>query len=130
MTEAQLTGLARRLVSDGLLSEEKMREAQAKSPRGAHTLVSYLVENKLVPASNLALAAADEFGVPLVDLNAFELDISPYKKLSDRLIRSAHALPLYRRGRRLYVAVSDPTNQPALDEFKFATELALSLIHI
>ena len=121
--EPQLTGLARRLVAEGLLSEEEMRDAQAKSMREANSLVVHLVANKLVAPGPAALAAAKEFGMPLVDINAFEIDITPYKKLGDRLIRGAHALPLYRRGRRLFIAISDPSNQSAVDEFKFATDL-------
>lgn len=119
---AQLTGLARRLVGDGLLAEAAMREAQTKAMRAGRPLVSQLVEDKLILPAPLAMAAAKEFGVPLLDLNAFEIDVTPYKKLNERLVRSQHALPLFRRGRRLYVAISDPTNLQALDEFKFATD--------
>ena len=118
-----LTGLARRLVNENLLSADEMRVAQGKALRAGTSLVVYLVSNKLVAPGPLALAAAKEFGLPLVDINAFYIDISPYRKLSDRLIQDAHALPLFRRGRRLYVAISDPSNQSALDEFKFATDL-------
>jgi len=119
---AQLTGLARRLVGDGLLAEAAMREAQTKAMRAGRPLVSQLVEDRLILPAPLAIAAAKEFGVPLLDLNAFEIDVTPYKKLNERLVRSQHALPLFRRGRRLYVAISDPTNLQALDEFKFATD--------
>ena len=122
-TASGLTGLARRLVSEGLLSADESRAAQAKALRDGTSLVVHLVSNKLVAPGPLALTAAKEFGLPLVDINAFYIDVTPYKKLSERLIQGAHALPLFRRGRRLYVAISDPSNQSALDEFKFATDL-------
>lgn len=118
-----LTGLARRLVSDGLLTEEAMRTTQAEAVRAKRPLVTQLVGTKLISPAALAMAAAKEFGVPLADINTFEIDLTPYKKVTERVIRTQHALPLYRRGRRLYIALSDPTNLQALDEFKFATDL-------
>jgi len=125
---APLTGLARRLVSDALLTEALMRETQAEAVHANRPLVTQLVESKLISPVALAMAAAKEFGVPLADINTFEIDIAPYKKITERLIRTQHALPLFRRGRRLYIAVSDPTNLQALDEFKFATDLSTDAV--
>ncbi len=125
---APLTGLARRLVSDALLTEALMRETQAEAVHANRPLVTQLVESKLISPVALAMAAAKEFGVPLADINVFEIDIAPYQKITERLIRTQHALPLFRRGRRLYIAVSDPTNLQALDEFKFATDLSTDAV--
>ncbi|HEX4871592.1 MAG TPA: type IV-A pilus assembly ATPase PilB [Nevskiaceae bacterium] len=116
-----LGGLARRLVADGLLSEEQAREAQAKALKSGTPLVTLLVDNKQVAPGRLAESASIEFGVPLVDLSCLELDPAISKEVNEKLLRKCHALPLFKRGKKLYVAVSDPTNLQALDEFKFAT---------
>jgi len=116
-----LSGLPRKLVIDGLLSEEQVREAQGRAQRSGIPLVSALVESKLIPALKLAEIASVEFGTPLMDLSAIEIDPALIKEVNEKTIRTHHAVPLFKRGRRLYVAVSDPTNLPALDEFKFAT---------
>ncbi|MFO7859476.1 MAG: type IV-A pilus assembly ATPase PilB [Ectothiorhodospiraceae bacterium] len=120
---AKLSGLPGRLVRDGLIQDEEAREACEAARKARQPLVAYLVENKLVTARDLAHAAAAEFGVPLLDLDALETDPETIKLVEDRLIRQHQALPLVKRGKRLFVAVTDATNLEALDEFKFNTGL-------
>ena len=119
----KLSGLAGRLVRDGLLDEELTRQAIESARKAKAPLVAHLVEQKLVTAQDLAHAAANEFGVPLIDLAVVELDQQVTNLVSEKLIRHHQALPLFKRGKRLFVAVSDPTNLDALDEFKFHTGL-------
>jgi type IV pilus assembly protein PilB len=69
-----LGGLARRLVADGLITEEQARDLQIKAKRSGTPLVSLLVDGRSVPATRLAEAASQEFGIPLLDLNAFAQD--------------------------------------------------------
>lgn len=116
-----LSGLPRRLVADALLTEEQVRDAQARAQRGGIPLVTALVESKLISPMALAEVASIEFGTPLMDLSAMEIDPALVKEVNEKLIRGQHAVPLYKRGRKLYVGVSDPTNLQALDEFKFVT---------
>jgi type IV pilus assembly protein PilB len=116
-----LGGLARRLVMDGLLDEATALDAHEKSIKKRQHFVSYLVSNKILKSSEIALSGSQEFGVPLFDLNAMDLDSAPVTLVSDKLIHQHHALPLFKRGNRLYIAVSDPTNLAAIDEFKFHT---------
>ena len=123
-----LSGLARRLIADGLLTEEKAREIQARVAKEEGSLVTLLVESKAVPAARIAETASIEFGVPLVDLAAVDPDINLLKNLNERLIRQHRALPLIKRGKVLYVAVSDPTNVKGLDEVKFAAGLATEAV--
>ena len=123
-----LSGLARRFVANQLLTEDQARESQAKALRNARPIVSQLVEDKLIPASRLAEFASNEFGTPLLDLGSIEPDANTIRELGEKLIRAQHALPLYKRGRKLYLALSDPTNLQALDEFKFASGFATEAV--
>ncbi len=116
-----LSGLARRLVSDGLLQTEEAAAAIEQSTKTRQPLVQYLVKNDILAAFEIASAAADEFGTPLMDLNAFNVSSIPSDLVSQKLTEKHHALPLARRGNRLFVAVADPTNLHALDEIKFNT---------
>ncbi|HET7922979.1 MAG TPA: type IV-A pilus assembly ATPase PilB, partial [Gammaproteobacteria bacterium] len=118
-----LTGLPRRLVADGLLDEAAASEAPREAAREKLLLVSYLVRNKKLDQRAVANAAAEEFGVPILDLDTMDLAQAPLKDVEPALIEKHHALPLYRRGRKLFVGVSDPTNLQALDEIKFKTGL-------
>lgn len=117
--QMSLNGLARKLVLDGLLSEPDALKAQSEATRKKMPLVSYIVESKLVGSKDLANAAAHEFGLPLIDIGAIEIDPEITKLVEEKLVRQHHGLPLYKRGNRLFIAVSDPTNLIALDEIKF-----------
>jgi type IV pilus assembly protein PilB len=122
-TTLRLSGLARRLVSDGLLTEEDAQTAQVAAKESQQAFVSYLVNNKVLGSLEIATVASQEFGVPLFDINAMNMEMAAVSLIQEKLIRQHNALPLYKRGKRLYVAVSDPTNLQALDEFQFNTGL-------
>jgi len=118
-TQMTLNGLARRLVDDGHLDEADALKAQEESDKKKSPLVSYLVEKKLLDGKIIATAASEEFGIPVLDIEAIELEAEITKLVDEKLVRKHRALPLYKRGNRLFVAVSDPTNLTALDEIKF-----------
>ncbi|WP_428310413.1 type IV-A pilus assembly ATPase PilB [Hydrocarboniphaga sp.] len=116
-----LNGLARKLVADQLLGEEQAREFQTRATRNGQAFVSLLVESKTVSARRIAEVASNDFGAPLLDMAAIDIDPNLLKDISEKMLRKTHALPLFRRGSTLFVAVSDPTNLAALDEIRFAT---------
>jgi type IV pilus assembly protein PilB len=117
----QLSGLAGRLVAEGLISAQEASDAQKEASLERMHFVQYLVEKKNVDSQRLAEVASHEFGVPLMDILAFNLAAMPDGVVEIDLITKHHALPLFRRGNRLFIAVSDPTNLAALDEIKFHT---------
>jgi type IV pilus assembly protein PilB len=118
-----LPGLARKLVAEGLLSEADAEQAFEKSLATHIPFVSYVVSQKLVSSRDVALAAAEEFGVPLVDIESVNLNLETIKLIDQKLLEKHHALPIFSRGKRLFVAISDPTNIHALDEIKFHTKM-------
>ena len=123
-----LTGLARRFVDDGLLEEATAKDAFIQASQNRIPLITYLVQNNLANSSGLAFSAAMEFGVSVLDLSAFIPEMMPEKSVDEKLIRKHNALPLYKRGNRLFIAVSDPTNIQALDEIKFNTGLSTDAV--
>jgi len=116
-----LSGLARRLVKDGILAEQSAQDAFQNASRDKKPFVSYLVENNLAEGYAIAEAASDEFGTPLFDLTAFNMTLAPKGLVDNKLVQKHHTIPLFKRGNRLFIAVSDPTNLRALDEIKFHT---------
>lgn len=118
---AHLGGLARKLVLDGLLDESIAAEAFEQSLKEKTPFVRHIVAKGLADPTKIARSAAEEFGVVLLDIEALETDLEVTKLLGEKLIRQHHTLPVYKRGNRMFVAVSDPTNLQALDEIKFAT---------
>ena len=117
----QLSGLAGRLVAEGLISAQAASQAQKDASLEHMPFVQYLVEKKSVDSQRLAEVASHEFGVPLFDLTAFNRIAMPEGLVEASLVTKHHALPLMRRGNRLFIAISDPTNLAALDEIKFHT---------
>ncbi|HIE01529.1 MAG TPA: type IV-A pilus assembly ATPase PilB [Thiotrichaceae bacterium] len=123
-----LTGLARKLVIDGLLSEIEAETAFDNSLTTRIPFVTYLVNQKLVTSLDIALAAAEEFGVPLVDIESLELNPDTIKLIDQKLLVEHKAIPLFQRGSRLFVALSDPTKLPALEAIKFRTKMHTEVI--
>jgi len=123
-TPIRLSGLARRFISDGLLSEIDAQAAQQKAKDSNQPFVSYLVNQNILDSKAIAASASQEFGVPLFDLNTMNLELAATSLIDEKLIRQHNAFPLYQHGSRLYVAMSDPTNLQALDAFQFNTSLA------
>ncbi|MCP5017728.1 MAG: type IV-A pilus assembly ATPase PilB [Ketobacter sp.] len=123
-----LSGLAKKLLSEGDIAEDAIRKASETAHKQKIPLVTYLVQNNLVPARTIALAASEEFGTPLIELDAMAQDAFPKELVNEKLVRKHRALPLFKRGTRLYVAVSDPTNLQALDELKFNTGLSTEAV--
>lgn len=127
-TQTRPAGLALRLINDNLLSEQQVQIAQSEAAREGRSFVQYLVQEKLVESRNIALVASQEFGVPLLDLDALDLTELPVSTVDEKLIRKHHALPIHRRGNRLFLALSDPTNERALEEIRFNTGLATAAV--
>jgi type IV pilus assembly protein PilB len=124
----KLSGLARRLVQDGILAGPLAQQAQEQAARNKVPFVTYLVESKILSSQTIANAASHEFGVPLFDINTMDMEMAPISRVEAKLVRQHHALPLFKRGNRLFLAVSDPTNLRGLDEIKFHVGLSTEAV--
>ncbi len=123
-----MPGLARRLVDAGLAPPDLMAAVSKEAREQKIPLMVLLATRTEIPEARLAQAAGEEFGLPVFDLGAFDRELLPREHLNEELIRKHHALPLLQRGNRLFVAISDPTNLHASDEFKFATGLVIETV--
>jgi len=123
-----LQGLPQRLVADGLVGDAAMLDAVSVARERRVSIVSYLVEYNLADAREIAIAASLEFGAPLLDLDALQPDLEILRLVSEKIVRKHRVLPLVKRGKRLFLAISDPTNLHAIDEVKFATGLSVEAI--
>jgi type IV pilus assembly protein PilB len=126
--QINLSGLGRCLIQDGLISAEQAESAFAEALKKKVPYVTYLVENNILNSIDIAISASRGFGVPIFDLAALDPEVIPTDAVAEKLVRSHHALPIFRRGNRLFLAVSDPTNHQGLDEIRFNTGLASEAI--
>ena len=129
-TLAGLSGVARRLVVEGTLADGDARKAVESSIKQKIPLGTYLIEHALANGTQVAMATSAEFGIPLFDAEALDLAQAPIKLVSEKLILQHKALPLFKRGNRLFVGLADPTNLHALDEIKFQTNHTIEPILI
>ncbi|ANO52171.1 type IV-A pilus assembly ATPase PilB [Woeseia oceani] len=122
-SQSTLSGLPRRLVQDGIIAEQAILDAAEAAKKAHLPLVAYLVSNELADSRAIAVAASHEFGVPLLDLDAIEVDLECLRAVDQKLLNKHRVLPLVKRGQRLFLGISDPTNLQAIDEVKFQTSL-------
>lgn len=97
-SQSNLSGLPRRLVQDGIVTEETVQTALAASRKAKEPLVAYLVANELAESRAVAVAAAHEFGVPLLDLDAIDIDLDTLRAVDQKLLAKHRVLPLVKRG--------------------------------
>jgi type IV pilus assembly protein PilB len=122
-TSSPVSGLARRLVQDGIIAEDVILQAMQDSRADGGALVPWLVSRQLADPRRIAIAASHEFGVPLFDLDAMDTDLDAVKAVDRQLLTRHRVMPLVLRGKRLFLGMSDPTNMEAIDEIKFQTGL-------
>ncbi|MBO3276736.1 type IV-A pilus assembly ATPase PilB [Pseudomonas schmalbachii] len=123
-----LSGLARQLVIAELLDERSAQQAQQQAQRNKLPLVTYLVQNKLVKSRPLTELAAEQFGIAYCDLNSLDRESMPKELVSEKLVRQHRVIPLWRRGNKLFVGLSDPTNHQAITDVQFSTGLTTEAI--
>jgi type IV pilus assembly protein PilB len=126
-----LTGLARALVQQGRLRPDRAEALARKATQSNTLFVDELVgigETIGLPPVAIARFAAETFGHPLFDLSAIDVEQLPKDTIDKKLVASLRVLALRKRGNRLAVGVSDPTNYQALDQIKFQTQLAVDIV--
>ena len=121
--QGTLTGLARAMVQRGLIPEREAEALQNQANGTGVSFVQQLILTKRFKELEIAAFASETFGIPLIDLNAIDIEQLPMSSVSERFLQTHRALPLFQRGNRLFVGLSDPTNRAVLNELKFQTGL-------
>ena len=116
---AGLSGLPRKLVTENLLNEHEVLQAIEAAKEKKRSFVHHVILEHHLNPKQIAEIASVDFGLPLLDLNAFDNNNIPKRIVTEKLITKHHAIPILKKGSRVYVAVSDPMNLIALSEFKF-----------
>src|SRR5690606_14210439 len=127
-TALPLSGLARQLVAAGLLDAGTAQQAQAQAQRNGQSLSSHVVQTKLASGRAVAELAAEQYGVALLALAAIHRGRQPQELSSEKPARPHRLLPLWTRGNKLFVAVSGPSTQQAINDVQFSTGLSTEAI--
>ncbi|MBE9591168.1 type IV-A pilus assembly ATPase PilB [Moraxella sp. K127] len=128
MSAPNFGGLAHILVSNELVAPDAMTKALTEAQQQNMAIVPYLVENKVAPANKIASLLAHEFGDPLFDLNALSPDAVNKELVDEKIVNQYGALPLFKRGNKLFVGLSDPTRLDAIDAISFNAKLTVETV--
>ena len=123
-----LNGIARQLVSQGLVSTEIASDAISESKTKNLPFLSTLVAYEDIDATGIARYLSTDYGLPLFDLDSLDPNSVPSEYLNEDLLTTQNAIPIAKRGSRLFVAISDPTNSEPLDKYKFASGLSVEAV--
>jgi type IV pilus assembly protein PilB len=124
-TTRNISGLARALAQHGLMSEVEAEALQTQAHSSGVSFVEQVLSGKKMSSTQLAMFTSRAFGIPLLDLSAFDIDQIQKEYVDTKIAASRRVLPLHRRGNRLFVATSDPANLQALEEVRFKTNLVI-----
>ncbi len=117
-----MPGLARALMQAGRLSAVQAELLQKKAVTEKQAFIDVLLDSHAIDASSLAQFCSETFAYPLMDVQALNVEALPAKIIDSRLMQAQRVIALAKRGNRMSVAISDPTNTQALDQIKFQTE--------
>jgi type IV pilus assembly protein PilB len=116
-----LNGLARSLNQAGLIEADNAQQALEIAKNEKSSFITVAIQKGYADALQVAILASTEFGLPLLDLDAFDTELLAKDIVSNDLIERHKVLPLFKRGNRLFLGQSDPSNITAIDEIKFNT---------
>ena len=122
------SGLPRQLVSLGLLSQEDAQSALSTAEESKKDFLTVAVSEHELEPRRIAQLIGAEFGMPVFDVSALDPESLPTDHINEELLNNHNAVPIATRGSRLYVAVSDPTNNDALDKYKFASGMGVEAV--
>lgn len=123
-----LTGLAKRMVEQGLIPEATAQQAVQGAQKEQQALIAYLLNNKVAKPAIVAAAVSQEFGDSLFDLDAIDPEAIPQIKIDENLLKKHNVLPIFKRGNRLFLAISDPSRLDAVDAIRFNSGLNIETV--
>ena len=122
--QSALSGVARVLVHAGKLNAKVAQDLvlAAKGERG--TFVSSVIASGAVSAADMAHTLSIALALPLLDLASIDVQRLPRNVIDSKLANQYRVVVLGKRGNRLFIGGSDPTDQEAAERIKFATQLS------
>ncbi|MBC3876244.1 MULTISPECIES: type IV-A pilus assembly ATPase PilB [unclassified Undibacterium] len=131
-TAPQVTtpGLARALMQGNLLTAAQTDTIVKKTQIDKTRFIDGLLQSNIISPRDLATFCSETFGYPLMDLSVINESLIPDKLVDPKLMQTQRLVPIAKKGNKLALAVSDPTNNSAFDQVKFQTSLGIELIMV
>ena len=129
-TPVLTSGLARALMQGNLLNNAQVDTILKKTQTDKQSFIDSLLLGQFIGARELASFCSETFGYPLLDLSAIDESALPEKLVDHKLMQLQRLVPIAKKGNKLTLAVSDPTNNSSIDQVKFQTNLAIELVMV
>lgn len=124
-----LAGLAKRLIEESILSSSDAMSIQQLADKNQESFISQLVTSQRIDDAVLTVIMSSEFGIPTIDLSAFDSRQLTINLVDEKLLKKHNALPLYKRGNKLFIAIADPTRiDDAMEDIRFNTGLSVEFV--
>jgi type IV pilus assembly protein PilB len=122
------SGLARALAQANLVSPAQIDAIQKKNQIDKSSFLDALIQGGTMNARDLASFCSETFGYPQIDLAVFDEAMLPEKVVDTKMMQSQRVIALSKKGNKVSVAISDPTNTIAIDQIKFQTGLSVDIV--
>lgn len=120
---SSISGLARALLQAGRLSMQEVEHLHNQAVADKAAFIDVLLQSGRIDASSLASFCSTTFGYPILDIATLNPSFLPDKIIDAKFMRTQRVIALAKRGNKVAVALSDPTDIQVLDQIKFHTEL-------
>ena len=125
ISNTSMSGLARALLQAGRLSAVQAETLSKQASTDKTQFIDALISSGIIDARSLANFCSETFGYPLLDFSLFNMALRPEGVIDNKLMQSQRVIALAKRGNKISIAISDPTNTAVLDQIKFQTELTV-----
>jgi type IV pilus assembly protein PilB len=125
---AQTSGLARALTQANIVTAAQIDGLLKKIQIERSPFLDALLQSGMMSAANLATFCSETFGYPQLDLSLFEENLLPEKIIDIKMMQTQRVVALSKKGNKVFIAISDPTNTIAIDQIKFQTGLSVDIV--
>ena len=122
--QSSLSGVARVLVHAGKLNAKTAEDLVKSSKEKKASFISSVIAGGAITSADLAHTLSTALALPVMDINAVDLQRLPRNVIDNKLASQYQVLVLGKRGNRLFIGGADPTDQEAVERIKFATQLS------
>ncbi len=116
------------LIREKLIDLVQLEEAKKEQKNHGGRLASTLVRLGFIKDSQLSEFLSEQYGVPPIDLENFEIDAEALKALPKEICEKHCVIPVSRSGNTLVVAFADPSNMFIRDDLNFISRCKIEVV--
>ncbi|MCX5751920.1 MAG: ATPase, T2SS/T4P/T4SS family [Candidatus Saganbacteria bacterium] len=120
--------LGERLVAEGLLTEEQFQSAVLESRKTGESLVRILLGKSLIKNDVLIKFVEEKMGIPHMDLASYIIDQKILQLIPHSMAKKYKAVPIFKVGNTVSVAMADPFDVLAIDEIRNQTGMDVDVV--